>query len=32
VAVEARPLLMDSPEATRDIAAAALALADSVRP
>ncbi|ETK33525.1 2-phospho-L-lactate transferase [Microbispora sp. ATCC PTA-5024] len=30
VAVEARPLLMDSPEATREIAAAALALALSL--
>ncbi|WP_169986269.1 MULTISPECIES: 2-phospho-L-lactate transferase [unclassified Microbispora] len=31
VAVEARPLLMSGPEATRDIAAAALALAQSLR-
>ncbi|WP_432930241.1 2-phospho-L-lactate transferase [Microbispora sp. CA-135349] len=31
VVVEARPLLMSDPEATRDIAAAALALAESLR-
>ncbi|MFC0862747.1 2-phospho-L-lactate transferase [Sphaerimonospora cavernae] len=31
VTVEARPLLMDSPEATRDIAAAALTLATSLK-
>ncbi|GII53295.1 2-phospho-L-lactate transferase [Planotetraspora thailandica] len=31
VTVEARPLLMDSPEATRDIAAAALTLATALR-
>ncbi|GAA4570739.1 2-phospho-L-lactate transferase [Planotetraspora kaengkrachanensis] len=31
VTVEARPLLMNSPEATRDIAAAALALAHTLR-